>query len=101
MLDQESLRNAAPTNHFFMGHRQKDGSRLVGFIDVWVRLLGLQCWRDQSESNQDLAAMVRGVATASVYTLFLTKRALAYFVTIEARAAMMLNKPVIIILEGG
>jgi len=45
--------------------------------------------------------MVRGVATASVYTLFLTKRALAYFVTIEARAAMMLNKPVIIILEGG
>ena len=80
IMDQESLRDAAPTTHFFMGHRQKDAGARVGELVGWFRLLGLQCWRDQSGSNQDLTAMVRGVATASVYTLFLTKRALAYLV---------------------
>jgi|EP01046_Picozoa_sp_COSAG06_P012403 hypothetical protein len=43
--------------------------------------------------------MIRGVAESSVYLLYLTHDALSYLITIEARAAMMLSKPVIVLME--
>ena len=61
--------------------------------------LGLQCWRDLKQTVQDLDAMIRGVAESSVYLLYLTSDALSYYVTIEARAAMALHKPCILLLE--
>ena len=43
--------------------------------------------------------MVRGVAQSSVYVLYLTSDALSYYVTIEARAAMELGKPLVLLME--
>eukprot|EP01046_Picozoa_sp_COSAG06_P015303 COSAG06_NODE_974_length_11258_cov_31.877319_9_plen_729_part_00 len=100
LIEAESLRETPPNFHFFLGHRQVGGGSQIGELDeIFRSRLGLWCWRDLSQSVQDVAAMIRGVAQSSVYTLYLTKDALSYYVTIEARAAMILGKPVIVLME--
>lgn len=101
----ESLRSAELVYHFFLGHRQVGGGSQVGELEANLKWrLGIDCWRDLSQAVQDLDAMIRGVAQSSVYLLYLTKGegsldALSYYVTIEARAAMILEKPVVVLLE--
>ena len=86
--------------HFFLGHRQVSGGSQIGELyEIFTSRLGLKCWRDLSQTLQDVEAMIRGVAESSVYLLYLTHDALSYFVTIEARAAMMLDKPVIVMMQ--
>ena len=84
--------------HLFLGHRQIDSNRTVGELDEIFKVLGLRCWRDLSQPVQDERAMIR-VVESSVYTLYLTNDALSYFVTLEARAAMTLGKPVVVFIE--
>jgi len=108
-IQAESLRNSEPQYHLFLGHRQVGGGAQVGELDTLLQQLlstdgGMQagrrwCWRDLSQQVQDLDAMIRGVAQSSVYLLYLTRDALSYYVTIEARAAMMLEKPLIVLME--
>eukprot|EP01052_Picozoa_sp_SAG31_P045685 SAG31_NODE_8443_length_1451_cov_1.200444_2_plen_84_part_01 len=72
----------------------------MGEIDaIFTHRLGMRCWRDVSQTMQDLDSMIRGVAASSVYLLYLTNDALSYFVTIEARVALTLQKPVIVVME--
>lgn len=100
LIERESLRSTAPRYHFFLGHRQVGGGAQVGEIDtILTHRLGLRCWRDLSQRVQDVNSMIRGVADSSVYILYLTSDALSFFVTIEARAAMMLGKPVLVVME--
>ena len=100
LIDAESLRTAAPRYHLFLGHRQVGGGAQIGELDALLtHRLGLRCWRDLNQKTQDLDAMIRGVAESSVYLLYLTSDALSYFVTIEARAAMALKKPCIVLME--
>ena len=100
LIERESLQSTAPRFHFFLGHRQVGGGAQVGEIDsILTHRLGLRCWRDLSQRVQDVNSMIRGVAESSVYLLYLTSDALSFFVTIEARAAMMLGKPVVIVME--
>ena len=105
LIQAQSLRDATPEYHFFLGHRQVGGGSQVGELDALLtHRLGMKCWRDLNQANQDLNAMISGVAHSSVYVLYLTRGegsldALSYFVTLEARAAMMLGKPVIVLIE--
>jgi hypothetical protein len=105
LIRSESLQDAAPLYHFFLGHRQVGGGAQVGELDALLtHRFGLKCWRDLRQAEQDINAMIRGVAQSSVYMLYLTRGegsldALSYFVTIEARAAMKLKKPVIVLME--
>ena len=103
VIDAERLCDAVPRYHLFQGHRQAGkngggGSQVGEQCEIFEKL-GLSCWRDLAQAKQDVAAMIRGVARSSVYTLYLTSDALSYYVTLEARAAMELGKPVIIFLE--
>ena len=89
-----------PRYHIFLGHRQVGGGSHIGELDALLTLwLGLRCWRDTSQTIQDVNAMIRGVAESSVYLLYLTSDALSCYVTIEARAAMALKKPCLILME--
>ena len=100
LILSESLRQALPRYHFFLGHRQVGGGAQVGELDALLKYrLGMQCWRDVNQQIQDVDAMIRGVAESSVYLLYLTSDALSYFVTIEARAAMTLSKPCFVLME--
>eukprot|EP01047_Picozoa_sp_COSAG01_P017783 COSAG01_NODE_949_length_12505_cov_3.853539_2_plen_758_part_00 len=79
---------------------QVGGGAQVGELEVLLtHRLGLKCWRDLGQTRQDLDAMIRGVSQSAVYLLYLTSDALSYFVTIEARTAMMLGKPVVVVME--
>ena len=53
----------------------------------------MHCWRDLSQTVQDVHSMIRGVAESSFYLLYMTSDALSYYATIEARAAVALRKP--------
>ena len=101
MLDAESLRDTKALYHLFLGHRQVSGGAQVGELAaLFKHRLGLKCWRDLSQTMQDVDAMIRGVAQSAVYVLYLTSDALtSYFVTIEARAAMELGKPLILFMD--
>jgi hypothetical protein len=99
-IEAESLRQAQPKFHLFLGHRQVGGGSQIGELDaILTHRLHLTCWRDLTQTVQDVEAMIRGVAHSAVYLLYLTRDALSYYVTIEARAAMMLGKPVLLLLE--
>ncbi len=86
--------------HIFQGHRQVGGGARTGNLyEIFTSRLGLACWRDHNETIKDVPAMICGVAQSCVYMLYLTSDALSYYVTLEARVAMMLGKPAIIVLE--
>ena len=100
LIEAENLHTATPRYHLFLGHRQVGGGAQIGELDALLtHRLGLRCWRDLNQKTQDLDAMIRGVAESSVYLLYLTSDALSYYVTIEARAAMALKKPCIVLME--
>jgi hypothetical protein len=103
----EQLESLLPGNRclpilhdFFLGHRQKDGSfQTHQLYEIWTGL-GLSCWLDIAQDDQGPLAMIRGVAQASVYTLYLTREVLSQYVLLEAYAAMQLSKPAIILVDG-
>eukprot|EP01047_Picozoa_sp_COSAG01_P015044 COSAG01_NODE_745_length_13872_cov_40.816525_7_plen_3569_part_00 len=105
LIRQESLRDATPLYHFFLCYQQVGGGSQVGELyALLTHRLGLKCCRDLSQALQDVDAKIRGVAQSSVYVLYLTRGdgshdALSYYVTVEARAAMMLEKPVVVLME--
>jgi hypothetical protein len=98
-MSGRSLRTAALRWHLFLGHRQIGGGAQVDALNEKFERLGLKCWYDLSQSVQNVDAMIRGVAESAVYMLYLTSDALSYFVTVEARVAMLLEKPVILLVE--
>ena len=96
----ESLNSIDPKYHVFFGHRQMDGSAQIGELcNIFEHRLDLHCWRNISQTEQDVDAMIRGVAEPAVHLLYLTKNVLSYYVTIEARAAMTLKKLAIVLME--
>jgi hypothetical protein len=93
------LRELPPKYHLFLGHRQVGGGAQVSHLYEMWRSLGVSCWVDLAQTRQDTAAMIRGVAESSVYTLYLTNDALSKYVLLEAWAAMQLQKPVIVLAD--
>eukprot|EP00195_Chlamydomonas_chlamydogama_P016188 CAMPEP_0202895382 /NCGR_PEP_ID=MMETSP1392-20130828/4602_1 /ASSEMBLY_ACC=CAM_ASM_000868 /TAXON_ID=225041 /ORGANISM="Chlamydomonas chlamydogama, Strain SAG 11-48b" /LENGTH=131 /DNA_ID=CAMNT_0049580381 /DNA_START=49 /DNA_END=444 /DNA_ORIENTATION=- len=60
---------------------------------------GLRCWVDQDQDPTE-AGMRQGISNSSHYLLYLTKDALTRpAVQFEARTALSLNKPVILVRE--
>lgn len=112
LIAKEHHDDAVLKYHLFLGHRQVDASSRIGEIyEIMTSRLKLKCWRDITEKLQDVPTMIRGVAQSSVYLLYLTRTddgetagnkdggALSYYVTIEARAAMKLKKPAVVLIE--
>ena len=98
-IEAEELWDADLRYHLFQGHRQATGGSQVAQLYEKFKALSISCWRDLVQWVKDERAMIRGVAESSIYTLYLTRDAITKFVTLEARAAKILGKPVIIFLE--
>jgi hypothetical protein len=95
-----SLQDAQPRHYFFLGHRQAEANYQIAELhSIFQDRLGMNCWRDLAEKKVDVNAMIRGVAESAVYLLYLTKESYTYYVSIEARVAMMLGKPLVLLLE--
>ncbi|PNW76359.1 hypothetical protein CHLRE_12g557503v5 [Chlamydomonas reinhardtii] len=85
----------------FLSHFQGNAGNTVMSMKALLESAspGLRCWLDKDEDATE-AGMRRGVAGSRYYLLFLTQGVLARpFVQLEAREALALGKPVILVHE--
>ena len=87
-------------NHFFLGHYQTNGGQAIRLIFLHLRAWGYECWLDVDQDSVNVEAMIRGVISSSVFVHLITNRSLLRpYCLIEARAAMMLGKPCLVLRE--
>ncbi|KAG2438415.1 hypothetical protein HYH02_010870 [Chlamydomonas schloesseri] len=92
---------AAGSWDIFLSHFQGNAGNTVMSLKALLEAAspGLRCWLDKDEDATE-AGMRRGVAGSRYYLLFLTQGVLARpFVQLEAREALALGKPVILVHE--
>ncbi|KAG2484029.1 hypothetical protein HYH03_017119 [Edaphochlamys debaryana] len=85
----------------FLSHYQGNAGNTVMSLKALLESAapGLRCWLDKDEDATE-AGMRRGVAGSKYYLLFLTQGVLTRpFVQLEAREALALQKPVILVHE--
>ncbi|GFR49547.1 hypothetical protein Agub_g11591 [Astrephomene gubernaculifera] len=85
----------------FLSHYQGNAGNTVMSLKALLESAspGLRCWLDKDEDATE-AGMRRGVAGSRHYLLFLTQGVLTRpFVQLEAREALALGKPVILVHE--
>ncbi|GIL73416.1 hypothetical protein Vretimale_17577 [Volvox reticuliferus] len=85
----------------FLSHYQGNAGNTVMSLKALLESAspGLRCWLDKDEDATE-AGMRRGVAGSRYYLLFLTQGVLTRpFVQLEAREALALGKPVILVHE--
>ena len=86
--------------HLFLGHYQTNGGDKIARISDRFRLWGYDCWRDAEQLQRNPYELVKGVFTSACFGHLITKGSMQRrFCLIEARAAMKLGKPCVVLRE--
>jgi len=101
---QEVLSNrACPplSNSFFISHAQAKSADTAGLLALRLELeTGFSCWYDQTAANVTEQDMVLGIQSSAIFLLLLSRGIFTRdWVVFEVRAAMQLNKLIIMLCE--
>ncbi|EFJ43194.1 hypothetical protein VOLCADRAFT_96659 [Volvox carteri f. nagariensis] len=101
MANPAFIKSADGSWDIFLSHFQGNAGNTVMSLKALLESAspGLRCWLDKDEDATE-AGMRRGVAGSKYYLVFLTKGVFTRpFVQLEAREALALGKPVILVHE--
>lgn len=87
-------------NHFFVSHMQAEAAGDVGTLCLFLKRIGVNCWRDMDASDLTEKGMRRGVETSDAFIIFLTNSYLSRpFCQKEIMWALEFKKPILIVVE--